>query len=110
QENLNPTMGRNTLDVLVQKVAAAGRHLVRIKVIPFSEELPDIPPVAPPFVFYGYSTLITNAWRSSNWRSGVFYDPELFTLEQYALRYGDRYLNARAEILTFAELKARSCA
>src|SRR5438045_1640595 len=94
QNNLAPTVGRNTLDVLAQEVFDAGRHVVRIQVVPFSEELPEIPDIEPPFIFYGYSTLITNAWKSERWRSGVFFDPALFAPEQYARYYGDRCLNA----------------
>ena len=108
QDNLNPTVGRNTLDLLAREVAEAGRDLVRVKVTPFSEQLPELPEVERPFVFYGYSTLITNAWRSPRWRSGVFFDPALFTPAQYALHYGERYLNSGGEILTFAELDSRS--
>lgn len=107
QENLNPTAGRSTLGILAQEVEVAGRNLVRLKVIPFAEELPELPDIPLPFVFYGYSTLITNVWRSPRWRSGVFFDPALFTPAQYAQHYGERYLNADAEILTFSELNAR---
>jgi hypothetical protein len=106
QDNLHPTAGSNTMDVLVRACDEAGCSLVRVHVTPYSTEMPDIPPIVAPFVFYGYTTLITNAARSPQWRSGVFFDPELFQPSVYAQHYDDLYLNPDTRTLTCEEFNS----
>jgi hypothetical protein len=96
-----------TLNLLTQACATVDRPLVEIAVIPFSAEMPALPEIAPPFVFYGYTTLIRNAYQSERWRAGVFFDPESFRPAEYLRHYGDLMLNADMEICTFAELSSR---
>ncbi len=103
------SLGRDspTLQLLTEACAATNRPLVEIAVVPFSDELPPIPETAPPFVFYGYTTLIRNVSRSERWRAGVFFDPDTFCPAEYLRRYGDWMLNADMEICTCAELASR---
>jgi hypothetical protein len=108
QDNLHPTGEANTLDLLARACEEADRSLVRVKVIPFSTEMPDIQGVVAPFVLYGYTTLITNAARSPLWSSGVFYDPELFHPSIYAERYGDFYLNADTRVFTHEQFRSET--
>lgn len=103
----NPNNSSPTLTRLNDAVRACCYPLVEVLAIPFSEELPDLPAVEPPFVFYGLSSLILNAYRSPQWRSGVFFSPEAFRPEAYVHHYGDRMLNADQTVCTFAELDAR---
>lgn len=96
----------STLDALKQACAEVDRPFVEVAVVPFNEEPPDIPPVQAPFVFYGYTTLILSVYSSERWRQGVFFNPEAFRPESYRRHYGDLYLNADLQLMTFAELDA----
>jgi len=100
QDRLHSTAGNNTFSVLERACEEADCALLRVHVTPYSPEMPDIPPVSAPFVFYGYTTLITHAARSPQWRSGVFFDPALFQPSMYAQQYGHLYLNSDTRTLT----------
>jgi hypothetical protein len=63
-----------------------------VPVTPFSTEIPSIA-AKPPFVFYGYTTLILNAYRDKKLRNGVFFDPKSFTPSAYQANWGERLLN-----------------
>jgi len=108
QERLHPTAGNSTIDMLEQACDEAGCALIRVDVTPCSKEMPAIPPVSAPFVFYGYTTLITNAARSPLWKSSVFFDPDLFQPSMYAQQYGDLYLNPETRTLTCEAFRAES--
>lgn len=73
-----------------------------VKVIPFATSLPDFAP-ADVNIFYGSTTLMINAHRSAQFRSGVFYDPATFTSENYLAQWADKMLNADGMVLTFRE-------
>ena len=73
--------------------------------IPFSRELPDLPNVAPPFVFYGYTTLILNAYQSPLWRSGVFYDPANFRPFAYQSQWGHDQMVSPFQFVPLRELR-----
>jgi len=108
QGNLHPTGDVDTSGMLARACQEAECPFVRVKVIPSSTEMPEITGVSAPFVFYGYSTPITNAHRSSQWSSGVFFDPELFRPSVYADRYGDLYLNPDTRVLSHEQFIAES--
>ena len=108
QDSLHPTAGNNTLSILERACDEAGCALLPVHVTPYSTEMPAIPPVAAPFVFYGYTTLITTAARSPQWKSGVFFDADLFQPSMYAHQYGDLYLNLDTRTLTCEAFHARS--
>ncbi|MCW3051251.1 MAG: hypothetical protein JWN14_421 [Chthonomonadales bacterium] len=108
QDSLHPTAGNSTLSALERACDEAGCALIRVHVTPFSTEVPAIPPVSAPFVFYGYTTLITNAACSPQWKSGVFFDADLFQPSIYAQRYGDLSLNPDTRTLTCEAFRAES--
>ena len=84
--------------------------VVEVVVIPFTEAFPPLPAILPPFIFYGYATLLQNAYRSGIWRRGVFFDPSLFQPEVYLKHYGERLLNSDMKVTTFAALAGQSAA
>jgi hypothetical protein len=108
QDNLHPAGDVNTLDLLARACQDADRPLIRVRVIPFSTEMPHIEGVSEPFVFYGYTTLITNAAGSPQWRSGVFFDPDLFHPSVYAERYGEHYLNTDTRLFTHEQFRSET--
>lgn len=88
-----------------------GLPLVHVRVTPFSDEMPDMPAgIEPPFFFFGFTTLILNAFRSERWRSGVFFDPDLLTPAASLAHYGDRMLNADMVIATPREIAGQGLA
>lgn len=72
-----------------------------VKIIPFSDELPEM--VIEPdifYVIYGSTTLILNAAKDERLRDGVFFSPEQFNMENYLRRWGVRMLNHDSMLTT----------
>lgn len=68
-------------------------------------QVPPAMPAAPwPFVLHGGTTFILHALASENWRRGLFFDPDKFKHEAYAVHYGLRLLNAGAKLTRWSEL------
>jgi len=73
-----------------------------VKAIPFSNELPEFTP-STVNIFYGSTTLMLNAYNHPKFRSGVFYDSETFTIENYLDKWEDKMLNAGGQVLSFRQ-------
>lgn len=73
-----------------------------VKIIPFSDSLPDIKSNADVVIFYGSSTLILNAYRDKRFSKGVFYSEHTFNVENYLMNWGARMLNYDSEVTTFS--------
>lgn len=73
-----------------------------VKAIPFSNELPKFTP-STVNIFYGSTTLMLNVYNNPNFRNGVFYDPKIFTIENYLNKWGDKMLNTGGEVLSFMQ-------
>ncbi len=89
---------------LTASLQALEQPYEEIDVTPFTDTLPAMPPIDPPFLLFGMTTLITNAYRSKHWRRGLFFDPDQFTPSRYVERYGSLMLNADALVGTFEEI------
>ena len=80
-----------------------------VKIIPFSDELPEMVLEDEPFyVVYGSTTLILNAARHPRLKQGVFFDAEAFTSQNYLQRWGNRMLNADSRILSLEDFARES--
>ena len=55
-------------------------------------------------IFYGSTTLILNAYQNINYKEGIFYDKETFSLNNYFDKWKTNMLNFDSEILTFREI------
>ena len=77
-----------------------------VKVIPFSNEVPAVKNKNDFHVYYGSTTLILNAYKQLKNTPGIFYNEDLFTIENYMNKWGDTMLNADSKILTFAQIIA----
>ena len=75
-----------------------------VKIIPFSDELPEISDSNDFKVFYGSTTLVLNAYANVNYTEGIFYDKVIFSMENYFEKWGKHMLNYDSEILTFNEI------
>ena len=94
-----------TINLLTEAVAAFNRPLMTVRVVPFAEELPDMPDAVEfPFILFGLTTLIKNATRSPKWRRGIFFDAEKFAPTAYQCVLGDLLLNADMRVCTACEL------
>jgi hypothetical protein len=90
-----------SLVALKQTLSELEYQFVEIRVVPFSEVMPEIPAdIDLPVIFYGYNTLIQNAARHDKWKHGLFFDPAKFDTSTYTKILGDRMLNADAELTT----------
>ena len=104
------TVRGDTREQLQNACAANNNPCHLIPVIPFSVGMPEpMPEVDGPFIFYGYTTLLLNAFHSPRWCKGVFFDPDVFRPSVYLEKWGAaRMLNHDAQFVTtqqFAELK-----
>lgn len=79
-----------------------------VKIIPFSDDLPDINVSEDLKVFYGSTTLILNAYSKNVSNEGIFYDKELFSMKNYFEKWGDHMLNFDSELLTFKEIVSKN--
>jgi hypothetical protein len=69
--------------------------------------LPDVPTDSP-VIFYGSSFFIRDIARSGRWTPGTFFDETVFRFLNYLERFGERMLNADADILPLAEVAGRN--
>src|SRR5215831_14409267 len=76
------------------------------RIIPFSDELPELSNKNFFPIFYGSSTLMLNAYKHPLYCKGVFYN-ENFAMSNYLDRWGNKMLNDDARIFTFEEFVNR---
>lgn len=94
-----------TINLLMEALADADYPIRQVKVVPFSEELPEMPDeVEFPFILFGLTTLIKNAVRHPKWRQGIFFDAEKFAPSAYQHILGDLLLNSDMRVCTASEL------
>ncbi|MFN8396575.1 MAG: ATP-grasp domain-containing protein [Bacteroidia bacterium] len=75
-----------------------------VKIVPFSDELPEILTLGEVNVFYGSTTLVLNAYKRFGGSKGIFFDQERFSMKTYLERWGNRMLNADSQILRFQDI------
>lgn len=76
-----------------------------IRVIPFSQDIPDIDHTQPT-IFYGATNFINNIYNTGRWSPGVFYDPEKFTVKAYMANYGENMISHPCEFTTIGKFAA----
>jgi hypothetical protein len=87
---------------LVSACSDSGVGVRMVKVIPFSDELPDVPEDLPT-IFYGATNFINTVWKSGKWRPAAWYSNEAFSYDNYIAKYGDQMLNADGRIMTMEQ-------
>jgi hypothetical protein len=87
---------------LVTAASAAGATVQLVKVIPFSDELPDVPREVPT-IFYGAVNFINNVWKSGRWSPAAWYSNNAFSYDNYLARYDTEMLNSDGRILTMEQ-------
>lgn len=101
QQNLGK---RDDTDRMMAAIRALGMSAVGVDVVPFSDDLPDIPNDQPT-VFYGATGFINSVYLRGSWRPGTFYDGDAFKFSRYLEEYGDRMLNSGARLTTLGGFK-----
>ncbi|MEO1514080.1 MAG: ATP-grasp domain-containing protein [Bacteroidota bacterium] len=97
-------INQTTLGQIKKALAKDGISFEEVKIIPFSDELPEIKESEALKIFYGSTTLVLNAHANGKYAEGIFYDKEVFSMKNYLEKWGAHMLNHDSEILTFQEI------
>lgn len=84
---------------------ACGKHgydFLGLKVIPFSDELPDVP-VDESVVFYGAVRWINKIYQSNKWPNAIFINDN-FNYEVMAENWGEKILNTDYQVTTIEQM------
>ena len=74
-----------------------------VTVIPFSPEIPDFTKDEKTNIYYGATTFMYNLYHQFNKPTGLFFDEDTFTMENYLKMYGEHMLTSDGKITTFKE-------
>ncbi|MCX6318173.1 MAG: ATP-grasp domain-containing protein [Bacteroidetes bacterium] len=99
QENL---MNPDDFNALNNACAALNIPIEYIKIIPFSDALPEVQNKIPSIV-YGSITFNRLATKDPLLANGVFYNEALFSMENYLKQWGHHMLNEGAVVTTIAD-------
>jgi hypothetical protein len=100
QRNLT---GKNEFDALQQACEAEGIPFTALHIIPFSTSLPAFDR-SRKTIMYGSTTFNLLALQDVELRSGVFFDEQSFSIENYMAKWGRHLLNYDATVTTFRKL------
>ncbi len=78
-------------------------HFEPLHVIPFSDDLPDVP-VDVPTIFYGSARMTVAIARHGQWQPGVFFDDDAFSYTTYIEQLGAHMLNHDAICASIRQL------
>jgi hypothetical protein len=96
QKNLTQSSSYEAISAACQ---ALGIDFWGFTLRPFATEAPEYPKDKAA-IFYGSTSLMNQVYPNP----GLFYDPALFSMENYLLHYADRMLNYEASLSTLALL------
>jgi hypothetical protein len=99
QENLGSS---KEIEALFSACNRLGIEALPVKVVPFSNEIPDIPNDKPS-IFYGSANFVYNAKLSGKWSPCAFFDDKIFRFSHWRTKYGNSVLNSDARICTMHE-------
>lgn len=92
-------------EIVFGALSRLGIEFERLTVIPFSDELPDVP-ADRPVVFYGAVKWLEKIARSGRWTPGVFFSEDDFRMSRLIEAYGADMLNRDMRLTTLGELAA----
>ncbi len=90
----------NDLKEIQNTCSDMGVEFQEVKIIPFSNELPNINLDDKVNIYYGSTTFMDNIYEQLDKPIGLFYNHETFSMENYMDKWGERMLNYEALILT----------
>jgi len=98
-------MGGHYTEDLMSACKNLGLKFIADEVIPFSDNLPNVPNRSPT-IFYGATRWINNIYENNIWSPGVFFNPEsVFTL--WRKKYGIKTLNWDGRVTTLNKLASQ---
>jgi len=106
QSNLTNTENLHDLKAACENI---GVRYTEVAIIPFSPELPVFE-ITPGNIYYGSTTFNSLLFNDERTKSGIFFNPATFTIENYIKQWGKHMLNADAEVTTFGKLAAKNYA
>lgn len=96
QRNLS---GEDVIDRMEASFQALDIDYVLIDMIPFSDSLPSFPKDKA-CIFYGSTTMNHLAGQDESLKNGLFFDPQIFSIENYLRQWGSHMLNYEATVAT----------
>lgn len=100
QSNLTNTENLQDLKTACDSI---GARYTEVSIIPFSPQLPVFD-IMPGNIYYGSTTFNNLLFNDERTKSGVFFNPVTFTIENYIKQWGKHMLNADAQVITFGKL------
>lgn len=101
---IQDTLGKSQeIEALVRAVRAQNHEVTRQHVIPFSDELPQLPQDAPT-LFYGSARWTWLIAQAGLWRPGVYFDEAQLRYSTCLAAYGQDMLNHSGELLSVAQI------
>lgn len=100
QQNL---IREQTFYEIKQALIAEGISFEEVKIIPFSDDLPEIRSFGEINVFYGSTTLVLNAYKRFGGGKGIFYESSHFNVRNYIEQWKGSMLNHDSRIMTLTE-------
>ena len=94
----------NVLEAIKSALTATDESYEEITVIPFSTNSPEVKSKDAINIVYGSSTLMLNAYKNSELRKGLFYDPDKFTMQNYVNQWSDNLLNSDGQLIELGEI------
>jgi ATP-grasp domain, R2K clade family 3 len=80
-----------------------GVTFIELNIIPFTGQLPEFDR-SRNSIIYGSTTFCGLAFEDAHLKNGLFFDPQIFSIENYIEKWGRYMLNYEASISTFKEL------
>ena len=87
---------------LFQACDALGVEALPVEVVPFSDELPNVP-TDKPAIFYGSARFVANAVVAGKWHPCAYFDDSIFRFSHWRENYRGYLLNDDAVILSMEE-------
>ena len=95
----NNLISENDLGQVQQACKEAGTEVQEIKVVPFSEDIPEFT-YNRKNLYYGSTTLMYNIYNQLRNPIGLFYDHEKYLMSEYLHIWGKRMLNSDATVMS----------
>jgi hypothetical protein len=104
----NNLLNPDHIETKIKFLNCLGINHHEIKVVPFSDEIPEVPEWDEPVIFCGSVKLSLNVWRDKEkrgWRPGVFGDPDKFAFAAAKAGWGEDLLNFDSEVYSLKEFR-----
>lgn len=95
----------NVISAIKSALTKSDESYEEITIVPFSTDPPKVNSKDFFNIFYGSSTLMLNAYKIQEFRRGLFYDPEKFTMQNYVKQWKNNLLNSDGQLIELGKIK-----